>query len=78
MRHAKPSVNYYRELLTKISAKPEECLMVGNSMRKDAPCLETGIPFFLYTGKRSPSQGEIAQGNYDDLKRIILERTLNV
>jgi FMN phosphatase YigB (HAD superfamily)/thymidylate kinase len=51
MTRSKPHVAYYRELLTRIGRRPEECAMIGNDAVKDLPAVEIGIRTFLV---RSP------------------------
>ncbi len=44
---AKPNPSYYLEILEKIGAKPEECLMVGNDVEEDMMTKELGMKVFL-------------------------------
>ncbi|MBP3388993.1 MAG: HAD family hydrolase [Clostridia bacterium] len=39
----KPTLAYYRQILDKIGAKPEECLMVGNDVAEDMVVEELGM-----------------------------------
>ncbi len=44
----KPNPEYYREILAKLGEKPENCLMVGNSVAEDMePAAETGMRVFF-------------------------------
>lgn len=45
----KPNPNYYREILERIGAKPEETLMVGNDTREDLVAGKLGIKTYLVT-----------------------------
>ena len=45
MHSIKPNLNYYTELLERFNLKPEEVLMVGDPLKKDAVCKEVGIDF---------------------------------
>jgi FMN phosphatase YigB (HAD superfamily) len=45
----KPSIQYYREVLSRCGRRPEECLMVGNDAWEDGSARHLGIPFFLLT-----------------------------
>lgn len=45
----KPNPLYYQEVLDKLGAKPEECLMVGNDAVEDVAAQKLGIPVFLLT-----------------------------
>ncbi len=47
--YAKPNPDYYREILGKIGAKPEECLMVGNDVDEDMITETMGMKVFLLT-----------------------------
>ena len=46
-RHAKPNLEYYREICEKIGVKPEECLMVGNNVDEDMITEKLGMKVFL-------------------------------
>ncbi|HNR87638.1 MAG TPA: HAD family hydrolase [Spirochaetota bacterium] len=43
----KPSLEYYRELLGAIGARPAQCLMIGNDIEKDLPAREIGILTYM-------------------------------
>lgn len=45
----KPNLGYYREILEKIGAAPEECAMVGNDVGEDMPAEALGMKVFLLT-----------------------------
>jgi len=47
MNRAKPSPEYYEQLLQKIEIPAENCLMIGNDPHKDLPAREAGIRTFL-------------------------------
>lgn len=47
--YCKPDLNYYRELLDKLQAKAEECLMVGNDVAEDMIAAQLGMKTFLLT-----------------------------
>jgi FMN phosphatase YigB (HAD superfamily) len=47
MTRCKPDPAYYRELLSRLSLGPAECIMVGNDPRKDLPARDAGIRTFL-------------------------------
>jgi len=47
MNRAKPSPEYYEQLLQKIETPAENCLMIGNDPHKDLPAGEAGIRTFL-------------------------------
>ena len=48
-RYCKPNLDYYREILEKLSLKPEECLMVGNDVGEDMVAEQMGMKTFLLT-----------------------------
>ena len=43
----KPNLRYYEEILAKIGARPEECVMLGNSIPEDMTAQKLGISVFL-------------------------------
>lgn len=45
----KPNPAFYREVLEKLGAAPEECLMVGNSVEEDMVAAQEGLSVFLLT-----------------------------
>ena len=47
--YSKPCVEYYREILEKLSLSPEECLMIGNDTLDDMIALDVGMNVFLLT-----------------------------
>ncbi|MDI3472533.1 MAG: hypothetical protein PWQ20_230 [Thermotogaceae bacterium] len=44
-RYCKPDTRYFKEICEKLSAKPEECLMIGNDSHYDSTCEEIGIKY---------------------------------
>ena len=47
MHYSKPDLNYYREILNKISREPEGCIMVGNDVQEDIIAGEIGMRTYL-------------------------------
>ena len=45
--HCKPNLKYYTDVLEKIGAAPEECLMVGNDVGEDMIAEQLGMKVFL-------------------------------
>lgn len=45
----KPNPEYYREILRRLNAEPEDCLMVGNDALEDTAAEQLGIEVFLLT-----------------------------
>ena len=48
-RFCKPNLAYYQEILDKIGALPEECVMIGNDAKEDMIAESLGIKVFLLT-----------------------------
>jgi FMN phosphatase YigB (HAD superfamily) len=46
---AKPSPEYFLEVLRKCGSRPENCMMVGNDVWEDGAAESLGIPFYLVT-----------------------------
>ncbi|MEC9488208.1 MAG: HAD family hydrolase [Halanaerobium sp.] len=49
MHFCKPNPRYYQEIMDRIGARPEECLMVGNDTVEDMVAGKLGIKTFLLT-----------------------------
>lgn len=47
--YSKPNLQYYEEILSKFSIKPNECVMVGNNVDEDMVASELGMKTFLLT-----------------------------
>ena len=47
--YCKPDLGFFRELLDRFGASPEECVMVGNDVGEDLPAEELGMKVFLLT-----------------------------
>ena len=47
--YCKPNPDYYREIVRKVGAQPEECLMVGNSLTDDATAAQAGCDVYIVT-----------------------------
>lgn len=48
--YCKPNVGYYKEIMERFDAAPEETLMIGNDVAEDIlPCKELGADTFLLT-----------------------------
>jgi FMN phosphatase YigB (HAD superfamily) len=73
--YCKPSLDYYREILSKINLAPEECLMVGNDVGDDMVAEKLGLKVFLLTDCLINKKGEdisvYPRGNIDDLIKYI-------
>jgi len=77
MSYAKPNPNYYREILEKIDADPDNCLMIGNDLKEDAVASELGIKTLIISDKlieREDSSYPVAwQGSLKEFKELIKE-----
>ncbi len=73
----KPNPKYYQEILGKIGAAPEECIMVGNSVSEDMAAATLGMDVFLANefveNPDSRDYSGYRQGSLDDAERYILE-----
>ena len=49
MSNCKPNIDYYRDILKRIGAKPGECIMVGNDVTEDMVAETIGMKVFLLT-----------------------------
>lgn len=55
MHYCKPHPQYYQEVLEKIGRRPEECLMVGNSVEDDiVPAKRAGLLTYCVVEEPSP------------------------
>ena len=72
---AKPNPGYYKELLNKLGAKPEECLMVGNDVDEDMVAEKLGMKVFLVTdcllNKSNKDIKSYPQGGFKELQEFI-------
>ena len=48
-RHCKPNPDYYRDILSELGLKGEECVMVGNDVQEDMIAESLGMRVFLLT-----------------------------
>ncbi len=73
--YCKPNPDYYREVLTKLNATPEECLMVGNDVEEDMVAATLGMKVFLLTdcliNKYAKDINQFPNGSFDALLEYI-------
>ena len=73
--HCKPNPDYYRDVLSALAVKPEECLMVGNDVTEDMIAETLGMKVFLLThsliNKENKDISVYPNGNFEDLIRFI-------
>lgn len=77
--HCKPNPDYYRDLLSALNAKPEECLMVGNDVGEDMIAESLGMKVFLMPecliNKKDSDISVYPQGSFEQLVEYIKELT---
>ena len=75
--YGKPNLKYYEEILEKIGAKPEECLMVGNDVAEDMVAEKLGMKVFLLTdciiNKHNEDIEKYPHGKFEDLMKFVRE-----
>lgn len=49
MHFCKPNPKYYIEMMTKLDANPDECMMFGNDIQEDGVAANVGMQTFLVT-----------------------------
>ncbi|MEX1306922.1 MAG: HAD family hydrolase [Eubacteriales bacterium] len=68
----KPHLSYYREILSNLGLKGEQCYMVGNSVKEDLCAAILGFEVYLLTDYligNIDEAPECEKGNYSDLKK---------
>lgn len=69
--YCKPNLKYYTDILNRIGAEPNECVMVGNDVGEDMVARKLGMKVFLVTGciinKGSEDISEYPNGDFDEL-----------
>ena len=70
-KYSKPNLNYYKEILTKLNVKAEECLMIGNDVSDDMVVKNLNMKVFLLTDCLINTNNEdisvYPNCNFDDL-----------
>lgn len=73
--HCKPNLDYYKDILSQLDMKPEECLMVGNDVSEDMVAENLGLNVFLLTdciiNKDDTDISKYPQGSFEDLIKYI-------
>jgi FMN phosphatase YigB (HAD superfamily) len=76
-RYAKPSLEYYRDILNKLSVRAEDCLMVGNDVSEDMVAAKLGMKVFLLTECLINKTGEdisaYRHGDFAELVSVLTE-----
>lgn len=75
----KPNPDYYREILTRLNLRPEECLMVGNDVTEDLVAETLGMRVFLLTdcliNKTQQDLSRYPQGSFLQLWAYLEQET---
>ncbi len=73
--YCKPNLDYYRDILGRMNACPEECLMIGNDVSEDMIASKLGMKVFLLTdcliNKYNEDISVYPHGDFDALKKFI-------
>lgn len=73
--YAKPSLEYYEEILKKLQVEPSECLMVGNDVLEDMVVQKLGVKVFLLKdnliNRKNQDITNFSQGGYNELFEFI-------
>ena len=76
--YTKPHPMYYQQILGKLDAAPQECLMVGNNVDEDMIARTVGMQVFLLTDDLiNEHQTDISvypNGSFDELQQFILSQ----
>lgn len=74
----KPNPDYYREILRRLDAAPEDCVMIGNDTQEDMIAARLGMEVFLLTDcVINRSGADIAQwphGGFPELKEWLINK----
>ena len=77
MHFCKPNINYYKEILSIINKKPEDCIMVGNDVQEDLIAGELGIKTFLIEehiiNRKQTAPVSDYNGTYQDFYSFVCE-----
>ncbi len=77
INYCKPNLDYYTEILSRFSLKPEECIMVGNDVSDDMVARKLKMKVFLLTDCLINDEGTplslFPHGNFADLEKFLLE-----
>ena len=76
----KPSLDYYREILARLSLNAEDCLMVGNDVDDDMVAEKLGMKVFLLTdnliNKSESDVTRFRKGGFDELLQFIKKEVI--
>jgi FMN phosphatase YigB (HAD superfamily) len=75
--HSKPNLDYYRDVLSTLNLKGEECIMVGNDVDEDMVAEMLGMKVFLITdcllNKSGKDISVYPHGSFDELDKFLDE-----
>ena len=77
MHASKSSVEYYRELLRELKADAKDCLMIGDSFRKDGLAAQIGIPVFILSKKFRVLSDFFMTGTLEHLNLLLKARAVD-
>ena len=72
--YCKPNPKYFVELLKRIDAKPEDCIMIGNDVQEDGSAVGAGIPCYIITDcllHREDSEIGLDHGTFEEFVELI-------
>ena len=68
---AKPNARFYQEICKRFRLEPQECLMVGNSIRDDGAAQELGMEFYLILNEDSAEAVQDYRGRKGSRKDLL-------
>ncbi|MGN0675436.1 MAG: HAD family hydrolase, partial [Oscillospiraceae bacterium] len=76
--YCKPNPEYYREIIRRLGATPEQCLMVGNDVTEDMEAArKAGLSVFLLTdcliNKERRDISVYPRGSFEQLMEFIIK-----
>lgn len=79
--YCKPNPDYYREIINRLDAKPEETLMVGNDVEEDMEAgLSAGLKVFLLTdcliNRERRDINQYPRGSFEQLMEYLTDAYL--
>lgn len=73
MHACKPNVLYFKQILDKINASPEQCLMIGNDFQMDMASMDAGIQAYYLNADGNPPLNirTDLHGNFKMLAKVL-------
>ncbi len=69
--YSKPDLRYYQQICDKYNLNPAECMMIGDSLKKDYPATELGMEFYLLLNEDSPEAEQNFAGRKGNRKDLL-------